>query len=61
MYVEENLKAEIVAEALQKKWFGHLGDARWPNVRSRSAVYRFGWPSAGLAQSAGVGCLTEVP
>ncbi len=41
MYVEEKLKAEIVAEALAKKWFGHLGAARWPNVRSRRAACRF--------------------
>ena len=42
MYVEEKLKAEIVAEAPAKKWFGHLGAARWPNVRSRRAACRFG-------------------
>ena len=31
MYLEEKLKAEIVAEALEKKWCGHLTDGRWPN------------------------------
>ncbi len=28
MYLEEKLKAEIVAEALEKKWWGHLADVR---------------------------------
>ena len=31
MYAEERLKAEISAEAMQKKWLRHLGDARWRN------------------------------
>ena len=31
MYAEERLKAEIVQEALQKKWCSHLADARWRN------------------------------
>ena len=30
MYAEERMKAEIVAEALAKKWRGHPGDERWP-------------------------------
>ena len=29
MYVEERLKAEIVAEALTKKWVRHLSGGRW--------------------------------
>jgi putative transposase len=32
MYAEERLKAEIVAEALAKKWWRHLGGERWRNV-----------------------------
>ena len=38
MYLEEKLKAEIVAEALEKKWCGHLTDGRWPKERLASAV-----------------------
>jgi putative transposase len=45
MYVEEKLKAEIVTEALEKKWRGHLAAARWPNVPCRIAAYRSGWPA----------------
>jgi len=29
MYAEERLKAEIVAEALAKKWWRHLSGGRW--------------------------------
>ena len=31
MYIEEKLKAEIVTEALAKKWLGRLTDVRWPS------------------------------
>ena len=31
MYAEERLKAEIVAEALTKKWWRHLSGGRWRN------------------------------
>jgi hypothetical protein len=30
MYLEEKLKAEIVSEALEKKWWVHLAEGRWP-------------------------------
>jgi putative transposase len=30
MYAEERLKAEILNEALTKKWWGHLAGVRWP-------------------------------
>ncbi len=30
MVVDERLKAEIVTEALAKKWRGHQTDVRWP-------------------------------
>lgn len=33
MYIEEKLKAEIVAEALEKKWPGHHAGRRWPKRR----------------------------
>jgi putative transposase len=44
MYLEEKLKAEIVAEALEKKWSGHLAEGRWPRRRSQSEVRAFGLP-----------------
>ena len=31
MYADERLKAEIVAEALAKKWLRHLSGGRWRN------------------------------
>ena len=33
MYADERLKAEMVQEALAKKWWGHLGAERWPRRR----------------------------
>jgi putative transposase len=30
MYLEKKLKAEIVSEALEKKWRGHPDARRWP-------------------------------
>ncbi len=29
MYAEERLKAELIAEAMQKKWWRHLNAERW--------------------------------
>ncbi len=54
MYLEEKLKAEIVAEALEKKWQGHLTDARWPSKRfkkkgSPSGLLAWHFGSASLA------------
>jgi hypothetical protein len=34
MYIEEILKAEIVTEALAKKWWGYRTDVRWPSEQS---------------------------
>ena len=34
MYIEEKLKAEIVTEALAKKWWGYRTDVRWPSEQS---------------------------
>ena len=42
MYLEEKLKAEIVSEALEKKWGGHPDARRWPSKQSRSAAFVFG-------------------
>ena len=43
MYMDEKLKAEIVAEALAKKWCGHLEDVRWPMNRSNNAASASPW------------------
>lgn len=43
MYIEEKLKAEIVTEALTKKWQGRLADARWPSRRSKIKAPLFDW------------------
>lgn len=52
MYVEEKLKAEIVAEVLEKKWRGRLTAARWLNERCKSdEVYRSSWPARHLASA----------
>lgn len=34
MYAEAQLSADIVKEALAKKWWGHLIAGRWPHGRS---------------------------
>lgn len=33
MYAESQMSAEILKEALAKKWWGHLGAGRWPSGR----------------------------
>jgi putative transposase len=40
MYAEERLKAEILKEAMAKKWWGHRADARWPNDRFSNGRFR---------------------
>jgi hypothetical protein len=59
MYLEEKLKAEIVSEALEKKWSGHLTDGRWPRKRSwkeafahQSPAWRFASANLAIATSA---------
>jgi len=42
MYLEEKLKAEIVSEVLEKKWWGHPDVRRWPSKQSLSAAFAFG-------------------
>lgn len=34
LYIEAQIKADIVAEALAKNVWGHLADARWPGGQS---------------------------
>lgn len=43
MYADERLKAEIIAEALSKKWSRHLSGGRWRSGPSRSSRSRLGW------------------
>ena len=47
MYAEERLKAEILNEALTKKWWVLMlpprADVRWPSGWWLSGVYRSGW------------------
>ena len=43
MYIEEKLKAEIVTEALAKKWRGRLTDVRWPSGQSEIKPSPFVW------------------
>lgn len=45
MCPEARLKAEIVQEALQKKWQGHLSSERWPGKRHSNALSVFDWPA----------------
>lgn len=49
MYVEEKIKAEIVAEALAKKDLGHLLAARWPRTQWHVEGYPFGLHARHLA------------
>ena len=59
MYLEEKLKAEIVSEALEKKWRGHLAEGRWPRRRSRSETRVFVLPARRFA-SASLATATSV-
>ena len=51
MYLEEKLKAEIVSEALEKKWCCHPDVRRWPSKQSRSAAFVFGWRARHLGSA----------
>ena len=41
MYAEERLKADILQEAITKKWSGHLSDVRWPSGLSAREMRQF--------------------
>ena len=43
MYAEERLKAEIVKEALEKKWCSHLVGARWHTMRYGKVTQAYAW------------------
>jgi putative transposase len=43
MYAEERLKAEIIAEAMQKKWWRHLNDGRWRKAQCKTRTSAFAW------------------
>ena len=51
MYAEERLRAEIVAEALQKKWLRHLDDARWRYRQYKTRRSASGLPARRLASA----------
>jgi putative transposase len=51
MYAEERLKAEIVKEALEKKWFRHLTIVRWRNGLCVTKALRCAWPALCLASA----------
>jgi len=38
MYADAQLSAELLKEALAKKWRGHLSGARWPGKRSKRGL-----------------------
>jgi len=42
MYIEEKLKAEILNEAITKKWLGRLTDVRWPKRQYPNTMCRSG-------------------
>jgi len=44
MYADERLKAEIIQEAMVKKWRGHLSDVRWPKKQLLSVPSASGLP-----------------
>jgi len=41
MYLEVKLKAEIVSEALEKMWCGHLAERRWTRRCSQIEVFAY--------------------
>src|SRR5690606_41945945 len=51
MYAEERLKAEIVKEALEKKWGSHLTVVGWRNGRCVTNALRFALPALRLASA----------
>lgn len=51
MYIEEKLNAEILNEAITKKWRGHLAGVRCPNRQYLSSKYRSNWPAPSLARA----------
>lgn len=51
MYVEEKLKAELRTEALEKKWWGHLVEARWPSTWCASVGFQYAGPARWLTSA----------
>ena len=41
MYAEAKLGQDRLKEAMAKKWWGHLADARWPKKRLHSNLLAF--------------------
>ncbi len=48
MYAEERLKAEIIQEAMSKKWQSHLVVGRWHNKPLLIMLLAFAWPARHL-------------
>ena len=48
MYAEERLQAEIIQEAMAKKWRGHLADVRWHNRQLPTMPLALVWLAAHL-------------
>lgn len=45
MYAEERLKADILKEAIEKKWLGRLVAVRWRRKPLMKSVSAFVWPA----------------
>jgi putative transposase len=51
MYLDEKLKAEVVAEAIAEKWQVHLSGVRWPLEWSPRRGCRSCWPARRLGST----------
>ena len=51
MYADERLKAEMVQEALAKKWWGRLGAKRWPRRQRRHMALLLAWSASHSASA----------
>ena len=45
MYAEERLKAEIIQEAMAKKWWSRRSVKRWRNTRRPTGMWLSAWPA----------------
>jgi len=45
MYAESQMSAELLKEALRKKWWGHLSAGRWPKPRWTAGARTSGTPA----------------
>ena len=66
MYAEERLKAEIIQEAMAKKWRSHLCAKRWRMMRSNTRLSAYVLPvlhskSAKLVTATNINCQMAMP